>query len=532
MKKSVTILEHESEVRAAWHPLLGLRDSGGAWWAWRWRRGEPGEWHLTPPCLSPVSTVQNFLELYSLGKELGHGQFGTVYECTAKTEGDRAKYAVKVINKNKIKCPDDLGDVQREVAILYLLAGHQNVVCVKDAYEDSKAVYLVMELCTGGELFDRIVELGHYSEHKAAQMFRSMLDMVHHCHTLGVVHRDLKPENFLLSAKGDAGILKATDFGLSAFFKDGDELTDMVGSPYYVAPEVLRRKYGRECDMWSAGVILYILLGGLPPFWGNNEKEIFDSIMKGKVDFSEDPWPEISHSAKDLVKRLLTHNRAERLTVTQALAHPWLKQGGASEVPLDSAVLKRMRQFANQSKFKQLGMMMLVHHLKKEELAGLREMFLEMDVDKSGTITLDELRQGLQHHGAALADTDVEALMNSCDVDGSHELSYDEFLAATVQMHKLESQQNLHQAFDDFDSDHSGTISADELANKLMELKVKASRQEVLDMIHEADLDGDGQIDFQEFLTMMAPRLLHGAKHDDSHLVAGLSQLKGTGRPR
>ena len=476
------------------------------------------------------SCLQNFLELYSLGKELGHGQFGTVYECTAKTGPDRAKYAVKVrvcrrspldehrcsltlpgvrvlspqvINKSKIKCPEDLADVQREVAILYLLAGHPNVVCVKDAYEDSKAVYLVMELCTGGELFDRIVELGHYSEHKAAQMFRTMLDMVHHCHTLGVVHRDLKPENFLLSGKGDAGVLKATDFGLSAFFKDGDELTDMVGSPYYVAPEVLRRKYGRECDMWSAGVILYILLGGLPPFWGNSEKEIFDSIMKGKVDFSEDPWPSISASAKDLVKRLLTHNRAERLTVTQALAHPWLKQGGASDVALDSAVLKRMRTFANQSKFKQLGMMMLVHHLKKEELAGLREMFLEMDVDKSGTITLDELRQGLQHHGAALANADVEALMNSCDVDGSHELSYDEFLAATVQMHKLESQQNLHQAFDDFDTDHSGSISPDELANKLMELNVKATRQEVLDMIHEADLDGDGQIDFQEFLTMM-----------------------------
>ena len=129
----------------------------------------------------------------------------------------------------------------------------EHIVFVHDAYEDSRAVYVVMELCEGGELFDRIVELGHYSEAKAASLFRNMLRMLHHCHTLGVVHRDLKPENFLLSAKGDRGVLKATDFGLSAFYKTGDVLNEMVGSPYYVAPEVLNRCYGIECDMWSAG---------------------------------------------------------------------------------------------------------------------------------------------------------------------------------------------------------------------------------------------------------------------------------------
>jgi len=498
------------------------------------------------------SPPQNFLELYTLGRELGHGQFGTVYECTAK-QGDRTPRAVKVINKAKMKCAEDLEDVRREVAILHLLAGHANLVCVHDAYEDAKAVYLVMEMCTGGELFDRIVELGHYSEKKAAELFRVMLDVVNHCHTLGVVHRDLKvrmagvlashalslsphmrasleqPENFLLSAKGDAGVLKATDFGLSTFYKDGDVLHDMVGSPYYVAPEVLRRKYGRECDLWSAGVILYILLGGLPPFWGNSEKEIFDSILRGKVDFSEEPWPSISASAKDLIKGLLNQNVSQRLTVAQALAHPWMK-GNAPDVKIDSAVLKRMRTFANQGKFKQLGMVMLVRHLKKEELTGLRELFLEMDEDKSGTITIDELRKGLHHHGAKLADTEVEALMDHLNLDGSHELSYEEFLAATVQMHKLESQQNLHQAFDDFDTDHSGGISPEELASKLMELHVKATREEVLEMIHEADLDGDGQIDFQEFLALMAPRLLHGADHDDSAMMKSLSKLKGSGR--
>jgi len=265
------------------------------------------------------------------------------------------RYAIKVISKLKLKCKEEIEDVRREVAIMHHLAGNDNIVTVHGAYEDARAVYLVMEHCGGGELFNRIVEQGHYSEQKAAAMFRTMLRVLHHCHELGVVHRDLKPENFLLSALGEAGILKATDFGLSMFVQPGQELNEMVGSPYYVAPEVLKKKYGVECDVWSAGVILYILLCGLPPFWGDNESAIFESILVGHLDFTEAPWPSISWPAKELLKQLLCKNVKERMTVEQALAHPWVKVGGsAPDDALDSEVLKRMRTFANQSKFKQL----------------------------------------------------------------------------------------------------------------------------------------------------------------------------------
>jgi serine/threonine protein kinase len=195
--------------------------------------------------------AQNVFALYKLGKELGKGQFGTVHECFDLKSG--AKYACKIIAKHKIKSVEEVEDVRREVAIMYHLAGMENIVLLKGAYEDSRAVYLVMELCEGGELFNRIVELGHYSERKAAALFRTMLKVLNHCHTLGVVHRDLKPENFLLSALGDSGTLKATDFGLSMFVRPEQVLDEMVGSPYYVAPEVLKRKYGIECDVWSAG---------------------------------------------------------------------------------------------------------------------------------------------------------------------------------------------------------------------------------------------------------------------------------------
>ncbi len=391
---------------------------------------------------------------------------------------------------------------------MHHLGGMDHVVSLKGAYEDVRAVYLVMEVCAGGELFNRIVELGHYSEAKAAALFRTMLRVLHHCHSLGVVHRDLKPENFLLSAPGDTGVLKATDFGLSMFVTPGQVLDEMVGSPYYVAPEVLKRKYGIECDVWSAGVILYILLCGLPPFWGDNEKAIFDSILVGKVDFSEDPWPSISPAAKDLVSKLLTKNVAQRLTVEQALKHPWVVEGGATDTPLDVAVLSRMRTFANQSKFKQLGTMMLVKHLKKEELEGLKKLFIEMDVDKSGTITVDELRLGLDQHGAHLAKSEVEALVDSLDLDGTHSLSYEEFLAATVHMQKLESEENLLSAFAEFDSDGSGSITAEELTTKLLELGIKNSRGEVAEIIAEVDSNHDGTIDYAEFVQLMCPRLL------------------------
>jgi calcium-dependent protein kinase len=371
------------------------------------------------------------------------------------------------------------------------------------------------------------VEAGHYSERKAAAMFRTMLRVLHHCHQLGVVHRDLKPENFLLSAGGDAGILKATDFGLSMFVQPGQVLDEMVGSPYYVAPEVLKRKYGAECDVWSAGVILYILLCGLPPFWGDNEKAIFESIMVGHLDFSEAPWPSISAPAKDLLKQLLTKDVKARLSIEQALAHPWVQAGSAPDTAMDSEVLKRMRTFANQSKFKQLGMIMLVKHLKKEELEGLRQLFVEMDTDKSGTITMDELRLGLDKHGAHLAKSEVEALMDSLDLEGTHELTYSEFMAATVQMQKLECEANLVAAFADFDEDGSGSITAEELTSKLLELGIKNSKEEVEDIIKEVDVNHDGTIDYQEFVQLMCPRLL-GHCANESAAEKRAMKMKGT----
>ncbi|KAM0917813.1 hypothetical protein ACQ4PT_009245 [Festuca glaucescens] len=193
-----------------------------------------------------------------------------------------------------------------------------------------------MELCSGGELLDRVAARGSYSERQAAAACRDVLTVVHVCHSMGVMHRDLRPENFLLASSAEDAPLKAVHFGLSVFIEQGKVYEEIVGSAYYVAPEVLHRNYGREIDVWSAGVILYILLCGSPPFWAETEKGIFDAILVNQVDFCSSPWPTISESAKDLIRQMLNKDPKKRITAVQALEHSWLKEGGASHRPIKS----------------------------------------------------------------------------------------------------------------------------------------------------------------------------------------------------
>ena len=235
-----------------------------------------------PAPIGPVlgRPMEDVKSTYTVGKELGRGQFGVTSLCTHKATGQ--KFACKTISKRKLSTKEDIEDVRREVQIMYHLSGQPGVVELKGAYEDKSNVHLVMELCAGGELFDRIIAKGHYTERAAASLLRTIVEIVHTCHSMGVIHRDLKPENFLLLSKDENAPLKATDFGLSVFFKEGEVFRDIVGSAYYIAPEVLKRSYGPEADIWSVGVIVYILLSGVPPFWAGKLLSLTSSINVSK----------------------------------------------------------------------------------------------------------------------------------------------------------------------------------------------------------------------------------------------------------
>ncbi|KAJ7009225.1 calcium-dependent protein kinase 1-like [Populus alba x Populus x berolinensis] len=424
----------------------------------------------------PMEDVRN---TYTFGREVGRGQFGVTYLVTHKET--KQHFACKSIAKRKLINRDDIEDVLREVQIMHHLTGHRNVVELKGAYEDRHSVNLIMELCEGGELFDRILTKGHYSERAAANLCRQIVTVVHNCHTMGVIHRDLKPENFLF---------------LRDVFKD------LVGSAYYVAPEVLRRNYGAEVDIWSAGVILYILLSGVPPFWGETEQAIFDSILRGHIDFSSAPWPSITSSAKDLVKQMLRADPKERLSAVEVLNHPWMREDGAPDKPLDIAVLTRMKQFRAMNKLKKIALKVIAENLSEEEIMGLKEMFKSIDTDNNGTITFEELKAGLPKLGTKLSESEVRQLMEAADVDGNGTIDYIEFITATMHMNRMEREDHLYKAFEYFDKDKSGYITMEELEQALMKYNMGDSKT-IKEIIAEVDTDHDGRINYEEFVAMM-----------------------------
>ncbi|KAG5556383.1 hypothetical protein RHGRI_006846 [Rhododendron griersonianum] len=436
-------------------------------------------------------------EYYNLGRKLGHGQYGTTFLCVEKATGK--EYACKSIAKRKLVTEVDVEDVRREIEIMHHLSGVSNVISIKGAYEDAVAVHVVMELCAGGELYDRIARRGHYSERKAAKFARTIVGVIKALHSMGVMHRDLKPENFLFVNGQEDSPLRTIDFGLSVFFKPGEIFTDVVGSPFYVAPEVLNQCYGPEADVWSAGVVIYILLCGVPPFWAETEQDIFEKVLHGDLDLSSGPWPNISQSAKDLVRKMLVRDPRKRLTAHEVLCHPWIQEDVvAPDKPLDPAVLNRLTQVSAMNKLEKMALRVIAGCLCEEEIAGLKEMFKAIDTDNSGQITFEELKAGLKRYGANLNESEIYDLMQAADLDN---IDYGEFIAATLYLTEIQRVDHLFAAFSYFDKDGSGYITQDELQQACEEFGIMDFRWE--EMIQEVDQNNDGCIDYIEFVAMM-----------------------------
>ncbi|XP_041020902.1 calcium-dependent protein kinase 28 isoform X1 [Juglans microcarpa x Juglans regia] len=461
----------------------------------------------TIPCgkRTDFGYAKDFNERYTIGKLLGHGQFGYTYVATDKENGDRV--AVKRIEKNKMVLPIAVEDVKREVKILQALTGHENVVQFYNAFEDDSYVYIVMELCEGGELLDRILAKkdSRYTEKDAAVVVRQMLKVAAECHLHGLVHRDMKPENFLFKSTGEDSSLKATDFGLSDFIQPGKKFQDIVGSAYYVAPEVLKRKSGPESDVWSIGVITYILLCGRRPFWDKTEDGIFKEVLRKKPDFRRKPWLSISNSAKDFVKKLLVKDPRARLTAAQALSHPWVREGGdASEIPVDISVLSNMRQFVKYNRLKQFALRALASTLDEEELADLKDQFAAIDVDKNGSISLEEMRQALAKDLPwKLKDSRVLEILQAIDSNTDGLVDFTEFVAATLHVDQMEEhdsekwQERSRAAFEKFDIDKDGFITPEELRLHT------GLRGSIDPLLEETDIDKDGKISLLEFRRLL-----------------------------
>ncbi|KAK4485626.1 hypothetical protein RD792_008269 [Penstemon davidsonii] len=415
---------------------------------------------------------KHFNSHFELGEEVGRGHFG--YTCSAKGKKGSLKgqdVAVKVIPKSKMTTAISIEDVRREVKMLRALSGHKNLVQFYDACEDEENVYVVMELCKGGELLDRILSRGgKYSEEDAKIVMVQILSVVAYCHLQGVVHRDLKPENFLYTSKDDNSPLRAIDFGLSDYVKPDERLNDIVGSAYYVAPEVLHRSYGTEADMWSIGVIAYILLCGSRPFWSRTESGIFRAVLKADPSFDEAPWPSLSSDAVDFVKRLLNKDYRKRLTAAQALSHPWLAGHHDVKIPMDMITFKLIKAYICSSP------------LRKAALGAL---------SKNAT--------------DAMKDSRVLEYVNVVSCLQYRKMDFEEFCGAAISVYQLEGMESWEQharlAYDFFEKDGNRPIMIEELASELGLSPSVPVHIVLQDWIRHSD----GKLSFLGFV-----RLLHG----------------------
>ncbi|CAI9752838.1 unnamed protein product [Fraxinus pennsylvanica] len=417
---------------------------------------------------------KNLNNKYEMGEEVGRGHFG--YTCRAKFKKGELKgqeVAIKVIPKAKMTTAIAIEDVRKEVKILRALTGHSNLIHFYDAFEDHDNVYIVMELCEGGELLDRILSRGgKYTEDDAKTVVTQILNVVAFCHLQGVVHRDLKPENFLFTSKEENSQLKAIDFGLSDFVKPDEWLNDIVGSAYYVAPEVLHRAYNTEADVWSIGVIAYILLCGSRPFWARTESGIFRSVVKAEPTYEEQPWPMLSSDAKDFVKRLLSKDPRKRMTAAQAMCHPWIKNSNDVKVPLDILIFKLMKAYMRSSPLRKAALRSLSKTLTVDQLFYLKEQFALLEPSKNGTISLDNIKEAFKKNATeAMKESRIYDFISSLNVLQYRRMDFEEFCAATLSVYQLEAldrwEQHARCAYELFEKDGNRTIMIEELASEL-----------------------------------------------------------------
>ncbi|KAF0903678.1 hypothetical protein E2562_029053 [Oryza meyeriana var. granulata] len=415
---------------------------------------------------------KNFGAKYELGKEVGRGHFG--HTCSAvvkKGEFKGQTVAVKIIAKAKMTTAISIEDVRREVKILRALSGHNNLVKFYDACEDGLNVYIAMELCEGGELLDRILARGgRYTEEDAKAIVVQILSVVAFCHLQGVVHRDLKPENFLFTTRDENAPMKLIDFGLSDFIRPDERLNDIVGSAYYVAPEVLHRSYSMEADIWSIGVITYILLCGSRPFWARTESGIFRSVLRADPNFDDSPWPTVSAEAKDFVKRFLNKDYRKRMTAVQALTHPWLRDE-QRQIPLDILIFRLIKQYLRATPLKRLALKALSKALREDELLYLKLQFKLLE-PRDGFVSLDNFRTALTRYLTdAMKESRVLEFLHALEPLAYRRMDFEEFCAAAISPYQLEALERWEEiagtAFQHFEQEGNRVISVEELAQEL-----------------------------------------------------------------
>ena len=447
---------------------------------------------------------------YKVIQRLGDGAYGTVY--LAENLMTKAKVAMKKINKVKENEIDDM-EIKNEINILKKL-DHPNIVKILEFYSTEKAYYIITSYCPCGELYNQIKY--QYNENQLAVLFYQVFSGLYYLHSKNIVHRDLKLENILITEiekekKTGKSLfwIKIIDFGTAKIFEKNKSEKAVVGSSYYIAPEVLQKKYNEKCDTWSAGVILYMLICGRAPFDGADDDEIIANIKKGTYNHFHKKLVASSPEVQDLVTKLLEVNVNKRLSAAEALQHPWFTKfnGKSLYMNLDKEKVKmyldRLVSFEINSKFQQMVLAFIVHNVPDtDETKDILKIFRLFDSNDDGRLTKDELYNGLvKYENQQFIKEKIDDIFLILDGANNGYIEYEEFLRACMEKKNLLCDEHLVYAFNFFDKDNTGRISVDKIKANFIDSNV--SEEVFRSIFNEIDTNHDGEIDFGEFKDMM-----------------------------
>ena len=449
---------------------------------------------------------------YKKIKDLGSGSYGSVYQ--AKNLIMDNIVAIKMIEKVQENMVDDL-EIKNEVNILKSLS-HPNIVKIYEFFDTVLYYYIVTEYCKKGELFSYITNV--YNERQLAVLFYQVFSGLCYLHEKKILHRDLKLENLMISevekdiVTGEEYFwIKIIDFGTAKIFQKNRAEKTVIGSSYYIAPEVLRKKYNEKCDTWSVGVILYMTLAGCAPFDGDNDQEIIKSIKIGKYNKNDERFVKHSPEVKDLLSKLLEKNIDKRLSAKEALNHPWFEKYGGRNLfsnfkPEDiKSYIENLFNYKYNSKLQELVIAFLVHNLSNnDETLIILKMFRYFNKSGDCKLTKKELTEGLYSYKEKdEVDEMVDVIFNRLDGDNNGYIEYEEFLRACIDKKNLMTREKLKYAFRFLDKDNSNTLNAQKILRAFLTKPNKELEAVFNITLNEVDKDSDGIIDFNEFVELM-----------------------------
>ena len=445
------------------------------------------------------------LDSYDINYEIGSGAYSKVYEVKEKVSQDIR--ACKYIAKKDFK-EEDIKKFEKEIAILKEF-DHPNIIKLYDYFNTPNSFYLIMEKCNGGNLYFKILERINlekmFDEKILSEVFKQIISAINYCHDEGVCHRDLKPENicFLNLGNMENNTVKIIDFGFGRVISPKEKLKTKVGSSLYMAPEVLKHKYNEKCDIWSIGVILFFIISGKPPFFGENEMEIQKKILSIDYKF-DDTWKNVSDDVKDLISHMLV-KEDQRYSAKQALEHPWIQKYKKNEINTEINVnqINQLKLYQKMDEFEKKIITFISNRISQNEINNIKNFFVILDYNDDGRISFEEFTKGiLALPSVKIKKEDIKPIFDKIDTNEDGKIGYTEFISSCINENLYLKKEYLVQVFEAFDKTKKGKIGMHDIIS-VLGLDTNCCKR-LKALFNKLDKDDDGKINLGEFIKMFS----------------------------